>query len=241
MDQYPLLPLPAPEQGTPPTRRGFPPNNVPSLSPDRQVQRLGPVFQRLADVLSEDRDDLTLRNDPSSLAPERALVLEVPGSQVDVQAAIRQVKGLEFLGSDEALFDSDEDFYIIDEIKEKEQYMNQPSIGGLEFPDDTSQPVYGRLYLSMPDIAALKQLLSLWKRWQAGKALPRNFTKWRDIFAILHSIRPWGPDDRLSQETISYWQEMLNEDPKAMQRIEVEMWFHENRENRAAALACSST
>ena len=77
MDQYPLLPLPAPEQGPTPTGRRFPPNNVSSLSPDRQAQRLGPVFQHLADVLSEDRDDLTLRNDPSGLAPERALVLEL--------------------------------------------------------------------------------------------------------------------------------------------------------------------
>ena len=122
MDQYPLLPLPAPEQGPTPTGRRFPPNNVPSLSPDRQAQRLGPVFQRLEDVLSEDRDDLTLRNDPSGLAPERALVLGLAGSQVDVQAAIRQVKGLEFLGSDETLFDSDEDFHIIG--KDKDKYMN---------------------------------------------------------------------------------------------------------------------
>ena len=233
--QHPLLPLPTPERGTPPTGRGFPRNNVPSLSPDRQAQRLGPVFQRLEDVLAEDRDDLTLRNDPSSLAPERALVLELAGSQVDVQAAIRQVKGLEFLGSDETVFDSDEDFYIIDRRKDKEKYMNQLPIEGLESPDDRSQSVHGRLYLSMPDLAALKQLLSLWKRWQAGEDLPRNFIKWRDIFAILHSIRPWGPDDRLLQETISYWQEAVDADPRAMQRIEVEMWFHENRENRAVA------
>lgn len=234
--QYPLLPLPAPERGDPPTGKGgFPRNNVPSLSPERQEQRLGPVFQRLADVLSEGRGDVTLRNDPSSIAPERALVLELAGSQVDVQAAIRPIKGLEFFGSGETVFEPDEDFYVTDKSKNKEQYMNQPFTEGLESPDDISQSVHGRLYLSMPDIAALKQLLSLWKCWQAGEDLPKNFKKWRDIFAILHDIRPWGPDDRLSQETISYWQEIVDEDPRAMQRIEVEMWFHENQKNRATA------
>lgn len=235
MSQYPLLPLPASERGTPPPGRGFPQSNMPSLSSERQAQRLGPVFQRLADVLSEGRDDVTLRSDPSSIAPERALVLDMAGSQIDVQAAVRQIEGLEFLGSEETIFDSDEDFYIIDRNKDKEQRMRQFSIEGLDSSDDISQKIHGRLYLSMPDMAALKQLLSLWKRWQAGEALPRGFAKWRDIFAVLRNIRPWGPDDRLSRETISYWQKMADENPGEMQRIEVEMWFHENQGTRATA------
>ena len=224
MGQYPLLPLPAPERGDPPTgRRRFPRNNVPSLSPQRQAQRLGPVFQRLADVFTEDRDDVALRNDPSSIAPERALVLEVADSPVDFQAAVRQIQGLEFLGSGETVFDADDDFYVTDTRRGREGQRRM------------DRPLDGRLYLSMPDLAALKQLLSLWERWQAGEALPRNFTKWRDIFAMLHNIRPWGPDDRLSQETISDWQAMIDEDSGEMQRIEVEMWFYEDQQNRATA------
>ena len=177
---------------------------------------------------------MTLRNDPSSIAPERALVLELAGSQVDVQAAVRQIQGLEFLGSEEIVLNAD-DFYVTDRGQDRGKHMKMPSIEGLESPDDTSQLVHGRLYLSMPDMAALKHLLSLWKHWQAGEKLRRPFTKWRDIFASLHNIRPWGPDDRLSPETISDWQTMIDEDPGKLQRIEVEIWFYENQQNRARA------
>ena len=224
MGQYPLLPLPAPERGDSPTgRRRFPRNNVPSLSPERQAQRLGPVFQRLADVFTEGRDDVTLRNDPSSIAPERALVLEVAGSPVDVQAAVRQIQGLEFLGSGETVFDADDDFYVTDTRRGRKGQRRM------------DRPLDGRLYLSMPDVAALRQLLSLWQRWQDGQTLPRPFTKWRDILAKLHNIRPWSPDDRLSSETISDWQAMIDEDPGKIQRIEIEMWFYEDQQNRATA------
>ena len=224
MGQYPLLPLPAPERGDPPTGRGVPRNNVPSLSPQRQAQRLGPVFQRLVDVFADGRDDVTLlRSDPSSIAPERALVLEVAGSQVDFQAVVRRVGGLEFLGDEEMIFDPDKDFSVPDTRKGREgqQRMNRL--------------LDGRLYLSMPDTAALKQLLSLWKHWQDRKSLPWGFTKWQDIFAMLRNIRPWGAADRLSQETISQWQAMIDKDPGRMQRIEVEMWFREDQENRTIA------
>lgn len=121
MGQYPLLPLPAPKRGDPPTgRRGFPQNKVPSLSPKRQTQRLGPVFRRLADVFTEGRDDVALRNDPSSIAPERVLVLEVAGSLVDFQAVARHVRGLEFLGDEEIMFDPDEDFSVPDTRRGRE-------------------------------------------------------------------------------------------------------------------------
>jgi len=53
--------------------------------------------------------------------------------------------------------------------------------------------------------------------------LPIGFTDWQDIFSILRTIHPWNPDDRLSQETISDWQAMIDEDPRKMQRIEIEM------------------
>ena len=42
----------------------------------------------------------------------------------------------------------------------------------------------------MPDMEALRQLLSLWDRWQHGEELPWGFTPWRDVFASLREIRP---------------------------------------------------
>lgn len=56
------------------------------------------------------------------------------------------------------------------------------------------------LYLLVPDAQALSNILSLWRRWNQGEKLGRNFTPWRDVFATLRDIRPWGPQDRVQAE-----------------------------------------
>ena len=222
MPEYPLLPLPAFERGDPPGAPPFVPS-APSLGRGRQGERLGPIFERLANILEEDRDGLSLLDDPSSIAPERALVLEVAGSVVDFQALAARVEGLEFLGDEETEFEPDEDFFEPDTRK------------GREGEPRTDRPLGGRLYLAMPDVEALRQLLSLWDRWQRGEELPRGFTPWRDVFASLREIRPWGPTDRLSDETIARWREELEDDPGEMRRIEVELWFRDSGASRDAA------
>ena len=222
MPEYPLLPLPAFERGNPPGARRFVPS-APMLPRGRQGERIGPIFERLANVLEEEPDGLSLLDDPSSIAPERALVLEVAGSLVDFQALTARVPGLEFLGDEEIEFKPDEDFFEID------------ARSGREGERRTDRQLGGRLYLAMPDVAALRQLLSLWERWQRGDGLPSGFTPWRDVFASLRKIRPWGPVDRLSEETISRWREEIEHDPGGMRRIEVELWFRDNGRSRAAA------
>ena len=89
MPEYPLLPLPASERGDRPGSPRFVPR-APKLSPERQRERLGPKFDRLADVLERETDGLSLRGDPSSIAPERALVLEVAGSVGDFYALVQK-------------------------------------------------------------------------------------------------------------------------------------------------------
>ena len=91
---------------------------------------------RLANVLEEDRDGLSLLDDPSSIAPERALVLEVAGSVVDFQALAARVQGLEFLGDEEIEFDPDEDFF------EPDTRM------GREGEPRTERPLGGRVYVA---------------------------------------------------------------------------------------------
>ena len=214
MIEYPLLPLPAFEPGEPPTSQGFPPGRpYPVLSTERQRCRLGPKFDRLRSVLESDRGGLSLRDDPSSIAPERALVLEVTGSIGDFYSIVRRVEGLEFLGDEEVEFEPDDDFFLIDTRVGREGHPR------------TDKPVGGRLYLAMPDVRALRELLGLWNRWQRGKDLPPGRTPWRDLFASLRDIRPWGPADRLTDTTIERWFEELETDPKAVCRIEAELWF----------------
>ena len=222
MPEFPFLPLPQFERGDPPPTSSFP-QHVPIVSKGRQGQRLGPTFNRLARVLAADHHGLSLSEDPSSIAPERALVMEISGSLNNFQAIARGVEGLEFLGEEEFEFDPDEEFFKFDTRKGKE---------GMPRMD---RPIGGSLYLTMPDVTALKQLLSLWERWQEGKELGYGFMQWGKIFQSLRDIRPWGSTDRLSNETITYWREEMDNYPNEMRRIEVEIWFRDSEESRIAA------
>ena len=180
MAEYPLLPLPPSEPGEPPPQPPFL-SGGPTLSLQRQGQRLGPEFKRLQTVLASDESGLSLRDDPSSIAPERALVFEVAGSIDDFYQLVTRIRGFEFLADEETTFDPDEDFFEMDTRTGRE---GQPR---------TDRPVGGRLYLAMPDVRALRELLRLWDIWRSEGDLPRGHTPWRDIFANLRNVRPWGP------------------------------------------------
>lgn len=55
-------------------------------------------------------------------------------------------------------------------------------------------------YLLVPDAEALRNILSLWRRWVAGQPLGTGFTPWRDVFATLRNLRVWGPQDRVQDD-----------------------------------------
>ena len=224
MPEYPLLPLPRFEQGDPPKPPQFPPGaNPPRVSAERQGQRLGPKFDRLQQVVASENGGLSLRDDPSSIAPERGLVLEVAGSVSGFYALVKRVDGLEFLADEEIEFEPDADFIVIDTRK------------GREGKPRTDKSIGGRLYLVMPDVGALRQLLSLWGRWRRNEALPQGLIPWRDIFASLRDIRPWGLTDRITDETAEFWREQIDVDPEGVRRIEAELWFRESAERRRTA------
>ncbi len=130
--------------------------------------------------------------------------------------------GLEFLADEEAAFEPDEDFFEPDTRRSRK---GQPR---------TDKPVGGRLYLAMPDVGALRELVRLWGRWQRGEGPPRGFTPWWKLFAGLRDVRPWGPVDRLTNETVEVWREMET-DPATVHRIEAELWFRESPERRETA------
>src|SRR5580704_2468673 len=80
------------------------------------------------------------------------------------------------------------------------------------------------IYLMVPDTAAFQQVVNLWNRFQASEALPEGLTPWRDLFAQLRDVRPWGPQDRLSPEDLEVLaQEHANE--QGMVRVELELVF----------------
>ncbi len=211
MTEYPLLPIPEPQISDRPKISGGP-NNLKKPGRHRQEQRLGPIFQRLQNVFDEDRDPLTLREDPSAIAPERALVFEVAGSIDGFARAVKKIPSLEYLGEEEMSYEPDEDFAYYETRKGRRE----------QWRDD--KPVDGRLYLAMPDIKALRQLLSLWNKYQSGQQPERGFKPWFDVFEQLHNLRPWGPLDRIPDDTVTYIKQELKAHSDSPIRLEVELW-----------------
>ena len=180
---------------------------------DRQRERLQPRFGRLMGIAEHPQQLLDLRNDPASIAPERAIVFEVAGSLNDFYEQARGL-GLEYLGDFEDEFAASDDFYI---------------------REHAGKPVGGRIYLAMPDVQALRELLSLWRRFTEGRKMPKGKGPWRELFTSLIDVRPWGHEDRVPPETLIYWRSSLESRPGEPVRFEVELWFYENADRRAQA------
>lgn len=214
MPERPLLKLPEPEAFDPrPGPRGG--GSLAKPARGRQGARLAPRFNRLMQVAGNPQELMGFRDDPAAIAPERAIVFEVAGQLKDFYTQAQEL-GLEYLGDYEEEFEPSDDFY------------------------DTKKPekmISGRIYLAMPDVQALQELLGLWRRYQRGENMPRGKSEWRELFSLLIDVRPWGPQDRVPTETIDYWRESLQYNPEAPVRFEIELWFHENADQRARAFA----
>jgi len=210
--------MPRPERGAPPAGRP-PRESVPPAAASRQAGRLGPKFERLEQALGGPDALAELRDDPSAIVPERALVFEVASEVADFYRAVRGVQGLEFLGEDEGDAAPDEDFYVRNKDGDPR--------------DDKRVP--RRFYFTIPDRTALGELVSLWRRFQRGEALGSGRAAWRDVFGHLADLRPWGPRDRLTTETMDDWRERLELAPDRPVRFEVEFWYRDNAARRETA------
>ena len=210
MAEFPLLPIPIPDADRRPSGpRGGGDLRLPGRA--RQGERLGPVFQRLRNVSVDRRDPVTLREDSAGIAPERALVLDVAGTIDDFYRATQRIQGLEYLGDEETAFEAGEDFAEPDTRKDPEGEYR------------TDRPLGGRLYLAMPDTAALQQLVSLWDRYQRDEQPSTGFAPWFRLFDRLRELRAWGPQDRIPETTID-WLAVELEAGRDPVRVEIELW-----------------
>lgn len=228
MAERPLLQIPEPTRNEREKRAPVPvdPNaKIAKPGLDRQAQRLGPRFDRLRDVAAQPiaQAGMALRVDPDGIAPERALVFEVAGSVGDFYSQVGRIQGLEFLLEDDADFEPNDDFHTL-HTRQGQLVRSDKLIGG-------------RLYMAMPDMRALHEILSLWDRYRQGQDMPYGFAPWRTLFDMLSDVRAWGPQDRVRPETLAYWKERIADRPDDPVRFEVEMWFHERTERRARATA----
>jgi Subtilase family len=223
MAQRPLLVLPRPEVVAPPKRGGG--GSSPHLpSRDVQVGRFEPRFARLREVLRRPEGSaIELRDDPTSLAPERVIVFEIAGSVDDFTRAVARVPGFDFMAEYDTERPPDDLFAEMDTRAGREGQIRRDKL------------VSGLFYLAMPDVAALRQLVSLWERWQRGERLGRGFAAFQHLFAQLRDLRPWGIRDRIPDETIRYWREEMERAPDRPVRTEVELWFFKTDARRLQA------
>jgi hypothetical protein len=170
-----------------------------------QGQRLAPQLLRLQRAMENRR--LALKDSSLGLQPEQALVLETIGPIENFIKAVRKIPGLEWLSE-----------FEVDEI--------EPEFG---FHDDAhpERPLRGFLFLVMTDQRALNELHRLFSRWRKDASLkfPRDLAPLKSVFLHLHTIRPWGPEDRIRETgLIEDWQARLGEGQESVP-FEAELWF----------------
>jgi hypothetical protein len=91
-------------------------------------------------------------------------------------------------------------------------------------------------YLLVPQIGALREIVSLWEQWRRDGTVPRNYTPWRDLFLQLRAVRPWGPSDRVSPFNRDFFRDITDGAPDdELFRIEIELVFRQSLPNSIAA------
>ena len=219
MTDYPLLPTPKPTKSTPPRGGG---GGLGIKTPGRisQGAKHGQIFQRLHDILERRDGPVVLRDDPTGIAPERALVFELAGSIDKFISTVSRIPGLDFLGIEDRFFEPDTDFHHVDN--------RQGTTGEIR----KDKMISGRLYMTMPDVKALRQLISLWNQYEKGKKAPRGFAPLFQAFEHLKVIRHWGPTDRLPNQTIEYLTKKFDGGGTNFISIEVDLWYPRNKARR---------
>jgi len=212
-DSHPLLFFPEPtglSRGRPPGGGGR--IHFPGRS--RQGGRLDPQFQALQHAF--DQQLARVANNAGGAAPEQVVVLETVGGEEDFRRAAERA-GLEWLGE----FDFEDTSPDDDFFDEKRPDKALPR----------------RLYLTIANQAAIRELLSLWNRWKSGgkDALPRGFKKWGDMMSRLRDVRTWGPQDRLAETgVLEDWTERVRLGEETV-RFQAELWFRDQEAARAQA------
>ncbi len=218
MPERPLLILPTPTESPKQKKKRFPPEKSHLPSCERQAERLTPRFTVLQEAMDARR--ARLRTESSGVIPEEVIVLETIGPVDDFIVAVRNVRGLEWLGEiEEENIPPDDDFFIADR-------KGVPKADKL---------LRGRLFLILSNHQALQQMLSLWNSWRAGQELPWGFGKWSELFSQLRDVRPWGVRDRLYETgVLDDWKERVEHNAE-MIPCEIELWFRADHRRRRAA------
>lgn len=90
------------------------------------------------------------------------------------------------------------------------------------------------LYLMVPNEGALRNIVTLWRGWQQNGTVPYGFSPWKALLEQLRDIRPWGPQDRITDADRAV---LLSEYALAggPVRVEIELVYRQNGDATEAA------
>ena len=209
----PILRFPDP---TPSFRRTGSPRPQPRArgpSKAHQHRRFQATFDRLGQAFRGDDPASVLRRDPVGIAPERALVFVTAGRIQHFARAARAI-GLEVFA--EADLDDISDF--------PEEF--EPPTGSSTLPQT--------LYCTMPTLESYRQLLSFWTAYRNSDERPDGAAPWWNVFDLLLELRPWGPNDRLTDRAREVIADRLPEDDSQEVPVEFEIWPTPSASQRSA-------
>lgn len=214
MAEHPLLVFPSPVSAERKKQKGHPLSN-PLHGPDlwRQGERLPPEFAALRAQFENRAAEI--RQDLAGVEPEQVIVIETRGRFEDFARAVKNIKGLEWLGEIET-----------DDMKPDDDFYN------VAHPE---QDLTGRFFLIMSNQQALEQMLSLWEQFGKNHDMEfsRGLAKFRDVFVYIKTMHCWGVSDRLSETgVLDDWREKLREQGTDRVRFEVELWFRKDESKR---------
>lgn len=175
-----------------------------------QGARFREEFDRLEKALAGEEADVILRQDPNGIAPERALVF-VTAVPITDFIRVAQGIGLEVFSG----FDLDNEYELPGDLLDQNADQATPT-----------------LYATMPTIEVLERLMRLWRRYRRNQPAEHGAAPWWNLFGMLAELRPWGPQDRLTDAARVELNNRLPFDDMEEVRIELEIWPTANTERR---------
>lgn len=210
MTDRPILRLPNPQPTARLKGRSDPRRRPRGAGRQGQGARFNEEFDRLEAALTGEDADVVLRQDPTGIAPERALVFETAVPITNFKKAADRIE-LEVLIETSL----DDDYELPDALVD-------------EYVENASPT----LYATMPSTADLKRLLKLWRQFQNGEKAPYGLAPWWKLFEMLADLRLWGPKDRLTPEAQAEFVARLSDDDEEPIRLELEIWPTANADQR---------
>lgn len=189
-------------------------------SRSRQGERLDGQFDEL-ERLTSGRVQPTVDGGIPPSDPELVVVFEVVQETADLADAFK-LAGLELMVD------------VEDDIEDEDLGED---FARLKTPRPDAEPIKRYLHAAMANEEAVRQLLSLWRRWKSDQRMRSGFGAFTKLFQRLYNVRPWDARDRIRTTGLSVTMEAALADALTSLPINIELWFRQSEPRRRQAEA----